>query len=40
MSENEFKCGCGATFDTLDELKDHAEEEHDKDPKEVEEKFS
>ncbi|MFB6209028.1 MAG: hypothetical protein ABEJ56_02710 [Candidatus Nanohaloarchaea archaeon] len=39
MSKDDFTCGCGQAFDTLDELKDHAEEEHDKDPEEVEEKF-
>jgi len=39
MSDDEFTCGCGATFDTLDELADHAEEEHDKNREDVKEKF-
>jgi len=28
MSEEEHTCDCGATFDTLDELKEHAKENH------------
>lgn len=36
---DDFKCACGSTFDTLDELAEHAEEEHDKDPEKVKEKF-
>lgn len=26
--DEEHACDCGATFDTLEELKQHAEEEH------------
>lgn len=38
MSENEtHACGCGETFDTLDELKEHAREAH---PDVYEEKFA
>jgi len=33
---DEHACNCGATFDTLDELKAHPEEEH---PDVYEEKF-
>ena len=40
MVDKDLQCSCGATFDTLDELKEHAEEEHGKDPEKVEEKFS
>lgn len=40
MADEDLTCGCGDTFDTLDELKEHAEKEHGKDPEEVEEKFS
>jgi len=37
MSEDDHECGkCGQTFETLDELKDHAEENH---PDIYEEKF-
>lgn len=39
MSDDEFTCGCGSTFDTLDELAEHAEEEHGKDKEEVREKL-
>jgi hypothetical protein len=28
MSEEEHTCDCGETFDTLEELKQHAEEHH------------
>jgi hypothetical protein len=36
MSDDDHACKCGATFDTLDELKSHAEENH---PDLYEEKF-
>ncbi|CCQ32271.1 hypothetical protein HTIA_0120 [Halorhabdus tiamatea SARL4B] len=36
MSDDEHACKCGETFDTLDELKAHAEENH---PDRYEEKF-
>lgn len=36
MSEEEFACNCGATFDSQAELKQHAKEEH---PDIYEEKF-
>lgn len=28
MAEETHACDCGATFDTLDKLKDHAKENH------------
>lgn len=32
MADQEtYECGCGATFDTEEELKQHAREEHDAD---------
>lgn len=34
--DDEFACSCGETFDTLDQLKDHAEDNH---PDMYEEKF-
>jgi hypothetical protein len=36
MADETHECGCGATFDTLDELKDHAKDNH---PDVYEEKF-
>lgn len=29
MSEHEFECDCGASFETEAELKEHAREAHD-----------
>jgi hypothetical protein len=34
--DDQHACDCGATFDTLDELKEHAKEEH---PDKYEENF-
>ena len=36
MSDDEYACKCGETFDTLDKLKDHAKENQ---PDLYEEKF-
>lgn len=37
MSDDQHACDCGATFDTLDELKEHAKENH---PDAYEENFA
>lgn len=31
MADEEYECDCGATFETEEELKEHAREEHDAD---------
>ena len=36
MSDDEYTCDCGATFEKLEELKSHAKEQH---PDIYEEKF-
>lgn len=31
MADEQHECGCGATFDTEEALREHAREVHDKD---------